>query len=155
MTASFAYRCWVDELSRSLLQITNGLLGILTIFLAGASLAFGIENPIYAGADLPLNAALDSNLRFMGGMGIGLGLALLWILPTIEKRTELYRLIWICALLGGVGRLFSIGLVGSPPLPIVVFTLIEVPGVPLLIYWQYKVAKSTASAGSSLNWNGS
>jgi hypothetical protein len=32
---------------------------------------------------------------------------------------------------------------GSPPVPLVIFTFIEVPGVPLLIYWQNQIAKGS------------
>lgn len=81
-------------------------------------------------------------MRFLGGMGLALGLALLSILPSIEKQSTAYRIIWLCALAGGIGRVISLSVVGWPPLPIVIFTAIEVPGVPLLIYWQYQVAKS-------------
>ena len=123
------------------------MLALMTIGLAGASLVFGVDNPIY-GNSLEQIPALDSNLRFMGGLGLGLGFALLWITPAIEKHTLLFRLIWICALIGGIGRIVSMVVYGMPPTPIVVFTLIEVPGVPLLIYWQQKVAaKSLNQAG--------
>lgn len=129
-------------MSRRLLQITNGALALLTIGLAGASLAFGVHSPVYATAELPLLPVLDSNLRFLGGLGLGLGLALLWIIPSIERQSTLYRLIWLCALAGGIGRLISAAVVGWPPLPLLVFAAIEVPGVPLLIYWQSRVAAS-------------
>lgn len=76
----------------------------------------------------------------MGGIGMGLGLTLLWLTPSIEKRTVLFRAIWLCALAGGVGRLISAVVVGLPATPMIVFAAIEVPGVPLLIYWQNKVA---------------
>ena len=133
-------------MSRRLLQITNLILAILTIGLAGASLVFGVHNPIYDFKEVIENPALDSNLRFMGGMGLGLGLALLWITPAIEKYSLVFRIIWISALLGGVGRLISIYFVGNPPLPMVIFTVIEVPLVPLLIYWQQRVSLSSVDS---------
>ena len=129
-------------MSRLLLQITNALLAVVTICLAGASLLLGADSPVYGSEVIPEIPSLDSNLRFMGGMGLGLGLALLWITPTIEKQGRIFQVVWICALLGGIGRIVSFAMVGFPPLPIVVFTIIEVPGVPLLIYWQSQVAKS-------------
>ena len=127
-------------MSRRLLQIVNPILALMLIALAGASLIFGVESPIYGGSlkDIPV---LDSNLRFFGGLGLGLGMALLWIIPAIEKHGLVFRIIWICALLGGLGRVISMMVSGMPPLPMVVFTLIEVPGVPLLIYWQHRVAQ--------------
>jgi hypothetical protein len=36
-----------------------------------------------------LNETLDSNLLFMGGMGLGMGLGLLWIIPAIEKTRSI------------------------------------------------------------------
>lgn len=104
------------------------------------TLLWGAESPIYAAAEIPRVAALDSNLRFFGGMGLGLGLGLLWITPTIERRTALFRLIWLCALLGGLGRLLSMAIVGPPPLAMIVFTAIEIPLVPVLLCWQNRVA---------------
>ena len=134
-------------MSRRLLQITNAVFALLTITLAGTSLLLGVDNPIYLVA-LPLDPSLDSNLRFMGGMGLGLGLALLWILPTIESQAALFRLIWLCAFLGGLGRLISTLAIGAPQAAMLVFAVIEVIAAPLLIYWQMRVANSTTTAGS-------
>jgi hypothetical protein len=128
-----------EAVSRFALQIVNGFLASLTIFLGGASLLLGIDSPIYPDG-LPELPVLDSNLRFFGGMGVGLGVALLWLIPAIEKHTTLFRVIWLCALAGGIGRIISAVTVGAPPTPILIFTAIEVPGVPLLIYWQTQVA---------------
>ena len=127
------------NLSRTALQIVNVILAILTVFLGGASLFLGVESPVYPD-DLMKVPSLDSNLRFLGGLGVGLGLTLLWLTPSIERRTVLFRAIWLCALAGGIGRLISAAVVGLPPTPMIVFTAIEVPAVPLLIYWQYRVA---------------
>ncbi|KAA3608747.1 MAG: DUF4345 domain-containing protein [Planctomycetota bacterium] len=133
-------------MSRTWLQIINGLLAILTLALGASSMAFGAKSPIYASAEIPSLPVLDSNLRFFGGMGVGLALALLWILPTIEQRTVIFRVIWLAAFIGGLGRILSFFLVGSPPLPLLVFTVLEVPAVPLLLYWQSQVAKAKRSA---------
>jgi hypothetical protein len=67
------------------------LLALLTLVLAGLSFLFGGDSPIYEAGTIPPLAVLDSNLRFMGGMENGLGLVLLWIIPTIEKHALIYR----------------------------------------------------------------
>lgn len=126
-------------MSRFALQFVNGFLALLTIFLGGASLLLGIDSPIYPDG-LPELPVLDSNLRFLGGLGVGLGVALLWIIPAIEKHTTVFRIIWLCALVGGIGRIISAVAVGVPPTPILIFTAVEVPAVPLLIFWQTRVA---------------
>lgn len=134
-------------MSRRVLQAVNVVLGLLTIALAAMTLVFGADSPVYASAEIPELPSLDSNLRFFGGLGLGLGLALLWIVPAIEKRTRLFRTVWGCAFLGGIGRLVSMVVVGPPPLPMIAFAAIEVPLIPVLLYWQYRVAGASAKAG--------
>jgi hypothetical protein len=129
-------------MSRRALQIVNGLIGLATVGLGTLQLVFGVNSPRYAAANLPEFPILDSNLRFFGGMSLGLGLVLLWILPSIERQNALFRAVWICALLGGIGRLISVAAVGSPSHLLVGFTLLEVIGAPVLIYWQHQVAIS-------------
>ena len=130
-------------MSRTALQVVNVTLALLTVFLGGASLLLGADSPIYPD-ELPVLPTLDSNLRFLGGLGVGLGVALLWITPAIEKHGTIFRVLWLCALAGGVGRIISAIIVGLPPAPVLVFTAIEVPGVAVLIYWQAKVANAAA-----------
>lgn len=129
-------------MNRRGLQLANGVVGLATVALAGMQLALGIESPVYSGLELPAAPALDSNLRFFGGMGLGLGLLLLWILPAIERRTGLYRLFWLCAFAGGLGRALSIAAVGWPPPLLVGITALEVVGAPLFVHWQDRVAVS-------------
>lgn len=134
-------------MSRRPLQIVNGLVGLATVGLGAIQVLFGISSPLYAGASIPSLPILDSNLRFFGGLALGLGLVLLWLLPSIERQGALFRAVWICAFLGGVGRLISWPAVGSPSELLLGFTVLEVLGAPALIYWQHRVAASALAAG--------
>lgn len=127
---------------RRSLQVVNLLLAIATIWLGAMSMMLGTDSPVYGSATIPDIPALDSNLRFMGGLGVGLGLALVWLTPNIERHTTVFRVAWICAFLGGIGRLISAWVAGLPPVPMIVFTAIEVPAVPVLIYWQSRVSQA-------------
>jgi len=129
-------------MSKRLLQFINALIAIMTVLLASMSLLFGVESPVYKDVIIPAIPVLDSNLRFFGGLGLGIGLMLLWITPRIEKHTVIFRALWICAFLGGIGRIISMATIGFPPKPMIIFTLIEVPLVPILIYWQWKISKA-------------
>lgn len=126
-------------MSKKPLQVTTAILGLIPL-ITGIITMFGVNDPIYASAKIPEFPLLDSNLRFFGGVWLGLGVAILWLVPTIEKQGVLFRVIWGAVLLGGVGRLLSFALVGAPPLPFIGFTVLEVLGAPLFIWWQHRVA---------------
>ena len=120
------------------LQIATGLLGIIPV-LTGIITMFGLSDPIYAAAKIPANALLDSNLRFFGGVWLGLGLSLYWLIPGIERQTVLFRVLWGMIFLGGIGRLLSMIFLGWPPLPFVGFTALEIIGAPFFIWWQARL----------------
>jgi hypothetical protein len=122
------------------LQIATGLLGVIPV-LTGIITMFGLSDPIYAAAKIPANPLLDSNLRFFGGVWLGLGLALYWLFPSIDKQTVLFRVLWGMIFLGGIGRLLSMVLVGAPPLPFVGFTAPEIIGAPFFIWWQARLER--------------
>jgi len=127
-------------MSRRALQLVNGLVALATLVLGSMQLALGVESPLYAHAGLPALPILDSNLRFFGGMGLALALAMLWALPSIERHATIVRIFWLCAVVGGVGRLVSAALVGSPSGLLVGVTILEVIGAPLIVHWHQRVA---------------
>jgi hypothetical protein len=127
--------------SRFPLQLVTALLALIPIA-TGILTLLGIRDPIYRRLGLPSSPILDSNLRFFGGIWLGLGLAMLWLVPTIEHQGVLFRALWMAVFLGGVGRLLSWIVIGAPPVPFIGFTLLELVGSPLFIYWQYRIAQS-------------
>lgn len=127
-------------MSKRSLQIVTAILALVPLA-TGAIGMLGLSDPIYATMGLPRNALLDSNLRFFAGFWLGLGLAMMWLVPRIEMQTVLFRAIWIAIFIGGIGRLLSIFLIGSPPLPFIGFTILEIVGAPLFIAWQTRVTK--------------
>jgi uncharacterized protein YjeT (DUF2065 family) len=122
------------------LQIATGLLGVIPV-VTGIITMFGLSDPIYAAAKIPANTLLDSNLRFFGGVWLGLGLALYWLIPSIDRQTVLFRVLWGMIFLGGVGRLLSMMFLGAPPLPFVGFTALEIIGAPFFIWWQARLER--------------
>ena len=106
----------------------------------------GLADPIYATAGLPPHPLLDSNLRFFGGLWLVSGLAMFWLIPRIDSETALFRALWLMIFAGGVGRLLSFILAGSPPWPFVGFTLLELAGAPLFIVWQARLAAAPTAA---------
>ncbi len=121
------------------LQILTGILGIVPVA-TGIVTGLGVYDPIYASANVPVDPLLDSNLRFFGGVWLGLGIAVFWLIPRIATETVLFRAIWAMIFLGGVGRLLSMLVVGLPPVPFIAFTALEVFGAPVFIAWQARIA---------------
>jgi hypothetical protein len=121
------------------LQITTALLGAVPVA-TGLITMMGLNDPLYATLNLPRDATLDSNMRFLGGVWLGLGLCVWWLVPRIASQTVLFRAVWLMIFLGGVGRLASLLMVGLPLLPFVGFTVLEIVGAPLFVWWQRKHA---------------
>lgn len=122
------------------LQIVTGLVGIIPIA-TGLLGMMGVDDPVYVAAGVPPNVLLDTNLRFFAGAWVGLGLALYWLIPTIERQTVLFRVLWGMVFIGGVGRLLSLIMLGWPPVAFVAFTAIEIVGAPFFIWWQGRLSK--------------
>ncbi len=130
------------RLNKRPLQIASALLGIVPV-VTGLVQMTGIHDPLYAQLNLPADATLDSNMRFLAGVWLGLGLAVLWLVPRIAEQTVLFRLLWLMIFLGGIGRLVSMAIIGLPPAPFVAFTVLEVVGAPFFVYWQHQVAQNS------------
>lgn len=99
-------------MSRLLLQICTTVLALVPIS-TGIVTMRGIRDPLYRPLNLPEAPVLDSNLRFLGGVWLGVGLALLWTVPAIQQQGTLFRALWAAVFLGGVGRLLSWLIIGA------------------------------------------
>jgi Domain of unknown function (DUF4345) len=128
------------HMSKLALQIVTGLLGIIPVA-TGLLGLLGVEDPPYVAAGVPPIVLLDTNLRFFSGVWLGLGLALYWLIPTIERQTVLFRVLWAMIFIGGIGRLLSMIMLGWPPVAFVAFTALEIIGAPLFIWWQSRVSQ--------------
>jgi hypothetical protein len=129
-----------SKMNKRLLQILTAILGAVPV-LTGMIGLFGLSDPIYASANLPANALLDSNLRFLSGVWLGLGLTVFWLIPRIETQTVLFRVLWGMIFLGGIGRLLSMLFLGWPPIPFIAFTVLEIVGAPIFVAWQARLGK--------------
>jgi Domain of unknown function (DUF4345) len=123
------------------LQIITAILALVPT-ITGLIGLMGVNDPIYGDlAKADANILLDSNLRFFSGVWLGLGIALFSIIKTIDAQTQIFRIIWGCIFLGGIGRLLSMIVAGVPPVPFIGFTALEIIGAPFFVYWQSKIAK--------------
>jgi hypothetical protein len=81
------------------------------------------------------NLMLDSNMRYFSGLWMGIGIALIAVLGSIERQVTVLRAVSVAVFLGGVGRFLSMVQVGTPSAPYVAFTAAEL-AFPLLLLLQ-------------------
>ncbi|NOT03880.1 MAG: DUF4345 domain-containing protein [Anaerolineales bacterium] len=136
-------------MSRKLLQISLIILGLVPT-ITGALTMMGINDPLFADLHLPHSALLDSDLRFLGGVWLGLGITVLATVSYLEKYFAVYRILWGMIFLGGIGRLISMFVIGLPPVPFIGFTVLEIVGAPIFLYWHYQLVKNIDSASKEI-----
>ena len=121
------------------LQVASAILAAIPV-VTGIIGLLGTSDPLYELKGQP-DVLLDSNLRFFGGLWLGLGIAMYWLVPRIDTQTVLFRALWGIIFLGGIGRLISMLAVAAPPVPFIGFTVLEIVGAPLLVLWQARLAQ--------------
>ncbi len=135
-------------MNKRALQVATGILAAVPT-ITGIVGLMGLSDPLYARLALPADATLDSNLRFLSGVWLGLGLCAFWLLPRIERETVLFRALWLMIFAGGVGRVLSLILAGVPWPPFIGFTALEIVGAPLFVWWQHQLACAGAPAAGA------
>jgi hypothetical protein len=113
------------------IPVTVGLMGV-------------IQGPgeVMPGNGWPVN--LDSHYRFLSGIFLAIGLAFWWCAAAIERRTAAFRLLCLLIFTGGLGRGLSLVLAGPPSTPHLVGLGFELVLVPVLAWWQGRVADASA-----------
>jgi Domain of unknown function (DUF4345) len=141
-------------MSKKALQIVLAILGLIPILTGGLDLIVGASSLNINGAsfssEILNNVVLDSQIRFLGAIWLGIGIILYWILPSIERQTTLLRLLTGSIFLGGIGRLTSAILVGVPPTQFIGATVLELIGMPLLILWQSFISTGSHELAKNL-----
>ena len=87
------------------------------------------------------NPALDSHVRYLSGLLLGIGLAFWEAIPQIERRTGRVRLLTVIIVLGGLIRLIGILFVAFPGLPMTLALGMELVVTPLICLWQTRIAR--------------
>jgi hypothetical protein len=133
-------------MNKKTLQFVLAVLGLIPIITGGLSILLGMQALVVLGDPIPTeavnNIVLDSETRFLGAIWFGIGVAIYWLIPSIDKQIALFRLIAGSIFLGGIGRLLSAFLVGVPPVHFFVFIVLELIGMPLLVLWHSYISGS-------------
>lgn len=99
-----------------------------------------IPGGFWPGDGWPVN--LDSHYRFLSGIFLAIGLTFWWCVPAIERRTAAFRILCLLIFTGGLGRGLSLVLAGPPATAHLVGLGFELVLVPILAWWQSRVARA-------------
>lgn len=125
----------------ALVPISAGLAGVLLGSQMAGTLAI---------ADGFRAVSLDSHVRYLSGLLLGIGLAFWSFIPTIERRTTEARLLTAIVFLGGLARLYGALRMGLPSGPMTFGLVMELVVTPLLCLWQARVAERGSSGAGSM-----
>jgi hypothetical protein len=94
-------------------------------------------------------ADLDSHMRYLSGLLLGIGIGFASCVPAIEERSARFRLLGAIVLVGGAGRALSLFDVGLPGLAHRLALGMELGTVPVLLLWQWRVARRFRRGGEA------
>ena len=121
-------------------KITTALLSLIALLTGAMDVIVGVAGQanigVGAAAAAPLDPVLDSQVRFLGAVWLGLGAIQLFCLGDLRRYGTILQLCFASVVLGGVGRVLSLIQVGQPmsgtgPGFIVVALAIELVLVPM------------------------
>ena len=122
-------------MERRLLQAAIALACLVPI-IGGLAGIVGGAGMLHHGGDV----TLDSHVRYLSGLLLGIGLAFLSLVPNVEKQGAAAAMLSAIVVVGGLSRLYGVIVDGSPA-PSMVFALgMELGVVPMIYLWQRRVA---------------
>ena len=122
---------------RRLLQVAVAAACLVPLLAGGLGV---LRGPVFAGGQAG-TIDLDSHFRYLSGLLIGIGLVFLACIPTIERRTTLFRILAAIVFVGGLSRLLSLAELGLPGGGQRFGLVMELGVVPLLALWQGRLAR--------------
>jgi len=133
-------------LERRLLQaaVTAGCL--VSIGAGAAGIVSG--GTFLKGVAAPVPVDLDSHMRYLSGLLLGIGIAFAACVPSIERRTAAFGMLGAIVIAGGLARLTSLAAAGMPSGGHLFGLAMELGVMPVLILWQRRLARRFAPDGT-------
>ncbi len=121
------------------LQIFLGLFGVSAIAIAALHVALG---PAAIPGSIPVNPTMDSEDRFYATLFAAYGVALLWCIRDIERKSTVVYFLAATFFVGGLARLVSVVSVGLPNPFFVVMTVLELLIPFAMAFMQSRIARA-------------
>ena len=126
-------------IERRLLQIAVAAASIVPLSMGTLSVLRSAD--VLRGVDHPLPIDLDSHFRYLSGLLLGIGIAFVAAIPTVEARGTLFRTLGFVIVVGGLARLLSLLHAGVPGPGHLFGLVMELAVVPLIVVWQARVER--------------
>ena len=124
------------------LQVFLGLFGITAIFIASLHIVLG---PSAIPGSIPVNATMDSEDRFYATLFAAYGVALLWCIRDLERKSMAVYFLAATFFVGGLARLVSVAAVGPPSTFFIAMTVLELV-IPFgMAYMQSRISKDNGA----------
>ena len=104
------------------LQVFLGLFGVSAIGIAALHVVFG---PAAIPGSIPVNATMDSEDRFYATLFAAYGVALLWCIRDLERKSMAVYFLAATFFVGGLARLVSVAAAGPPITFFIAMTVLE------------------------------
>jgi Domain of unknown function (DUF4345) len=124
---------------RKLLQQTVAIAAILPAAVGLYGILFG---QALTGDAVSISA--ESHFRFLSGLLFGIGLCFWSTVPSIEAKTNRFRILTLLVVIGGLGRLTGLVLTGLPSFFMIGGLAMELIVTPILCLWQTRIANRHA-----------
>ena len=124
------------------LQVFLGLLGLTAVLIASLHVVLG---PSAIPGSIPVNTPMDSEDRFYATLFAAYGVALLWCIGNIERKSRCVYFLAATFFVGGLARVVSIVAVGPPNAFFLAMTALELVIPPFMVFTQARIS-STAGA---------
>ena len=123
---------------RRLCQIAVAMAALVPVSAGAAGVLLGTDLTGVTAID----ASLDSHLRYLSGLLLGIGLSFWILMPHIEREKVRFRALTFLVVTGGCARLVSLATAGTPSRPMLAALVMELVVTPLLCLWQGRIARS-------------
>jgi hypothetical protein len=120
------------------LQVFLGLFGTTAILIASLHVVLG---PSAIPGSVSVNATMDSEDRFYATLFAAYGVALLWCIKDIERKSMVVYFLAATFFVGGLARLVSVAAVGLPNTFFIAMTVLELLIPLFMAFMQSRIAK--------------